>query len=119
MKRKTLFVDIDGTIFVHSNKGISDMMTHRTNPQVLPGVLDKFNEWNELEYCIIITTARKECLREYTEEQLLAAGLHYDYLLMGISAGPRIVLNDTKPDGTITALAIPLERNVGLENINI
>lgn len=118
-KRYTIFVDIDGTIFEHGNKGISDMMAYRTNPKVLPGVLEKFDEWNEKGYCIIITTARKECLREYTEDQLFSAGLHYDQLVMGISAGPRVVLNDTKPNGLITAIGIPLERNKGLLEVNL
>jgi hypothetical protein len=118
-KRYTIFCDIDGCIFEHGNTGISDLITHRKNPKLLDGVLEKFDEWNERGYCIIITTARKECLREYTTDQLFAAGIHYDQLVMGISHGPRIIINDTKPGGFVTAYASPVERNKGLGDINI
>jgi len=56
-KPKTIFCDIDGTILRHSHK-FSDITLH--DPELLEGVLSKFNEWDSKGYKIILTTARKE-----------------------------------------------------------
>jgi len=36
---------------------------------------------------------------------------------MGVGGGPRIVINDNKPNGQETAFAINLERNKGINDI--
>lgn len=116
-KRYTIFCDIDGCILRHGNAPVSQLIHREEEFGPLPGVTEKFDEWNEKSYYIVITTARKECLRELTEKQLLKAGIHYDVLLMGVSNGPRVLINDAKPDGTITAKAFCVERNKGLGDI--
>jgi hypothetical protein len=60
---------------------------------------------------------RKEGLRVQTERQLQEAGIIYDQLIMGIGGGPRIIINDNKPNGKETAFAINLERNKGINDI--
>jgi len=40
-------------------------------------------------------------------------GIFYDILIMGLPRGERIIVNDSKPDGTKTATAINLVRNKG------
>jgi histidinol phosphatase-like enzyme len=115
--KKTLFIDIDGTIFKHqgnlSKMFIKDM-------KILPGVLDKFNEWNAKGYKIILTTGRLECLRKITEEQLLKNGIFFDQLVMGLTRGERILINDLKPNNEMNvATAIQITRNVGLSDIDI
>jgi FMN phosphatase YigB (HAD superfamily) len=116
MKTKTIFCDIDGTLFLHD----SDQSSRAKNkPVVLNGVLEKFSEWDKSGHIIILTTGRRESERAFTERQLQESGLIYDKLLMGIGSGQRIVINDLKPYSDMkTAVAINLERNSGLLGID-
>lgn len=113
---KTIFCDIDGTISVQSN----DNETNLIRPLILlPGVKEKFWEWENKGYTIIITTARRESTRSRTIQQLQDAGLMWDQLIMGLPPGERIVINDRAYSGLERAIAIPLEKNTGMEDINI
>lgn len=115
--KKTLFIDIDGTLIKHQ-ENLSKMFL--LDMEILPGVIEKFNEWDANGYKIILTTGRKECLREITEKGLLKNGLFFDQLIMGLNRGERILINDIKPNVNMrVATAIQLERNVGLKNIDI
>jgi hypothetical protein len=40
-------------------------------------------------------------------------------MIMGLPVGPRVVINDKKPDGLITSEAICLVRNSGLLDVEI
>ncbi len=113
--RKTIFCDIDGTIFKHQNT-LHNMVQRF---ELLPGVLEKFIEWKTLDYHIIITTSRPESCRFVTEQQLFDAGIFYNQLIMGIPNGARILINDKKPDGTITSSAFCIDRDNGLFDINV
>jgi hypothetical protein len=93
------------------------MMTER--PSLLPGVQEKFQEWREKDYYIILTTARPEGCRSTTESQLVSYGLFWDKLVMGLPVGPRVLINDVKPSGLQTAIAVNLLRNVGLGDIHV
>ena len=115
--KKTLFIDIDGTLITHQGS-LSKMVLKEM--EILPGVIEKFNEWDAKGYKIILTTGRKECLRELTEKQLLKNGLFYDQLVMGLTRGERVLINDVKPNNDMkVATAIQIERNVGLTDVNI
>ena len=71
-------------------------------------------------YTIVLTTGRKECLREITERQLLKMGIIYDKLIMGLPNGDRILINDKKINGVNnTAYSINLVRNQGMPHIDI
>ena len=114
---KTLFIDIDGTLLVHNN--LANMQT-KFSPIVLPGVLEKFAEWNMKGYYIILITGRRESEREATIKQLEEAGIVYDLLITGINRGERILINDLKPNSNeLTARAICVERNKGINDIYI
>ncbi len=116
-RHTTFFLDIDGCLLHH--KGHLDAMIE-DEPAVLPGVLDKLNEWKDNGDMVIITTARPEATRAVTMAQLHHVGIyykvHYRDLLMEIHAGKRIVVNDAKPDMPETAGHVVLERNSGFEN---
>jgi hypothetical protein len=113
--KKTIFLDIDGCMFKH-NGNLSFQIT--VTPELLPGVLEKLNEWEADGHRIILTTGRKESMRKLTEEQLLRAGIFYDQLIMGLNRGERIIINDKKPDIDMrVARAIEIKRNEGLINI--
>jgi len=114
---KTIFCDIDGVIFKHCG----DLtITYDQGGKLLLGVTDKFKEWAFKGYKIILITGRPESMREFTKKQLENAGLFYDQLIMGLPRGERVVINDRKPNSHIpTTKAIDLERNKGLENVDI
>ena len=81
--------------------------------------MEKLTEWDLKGYRIILTTGRKESLRMATENQLNDLGIFYDILIMGIGGGDRILINDKKSDGRITAFAICPDRNTGIKDVNI
>jgi len=114
---KTLFIDIDGTLVHHSG----DITKQYTDDLIiLPGVLDKFKHWDKGGYIIILTTGRRESGRQKLQEQLIKLGIFYDHLIMGIGGGKRILINDLKDDSDeLTAEAITVKRNIGLEGIEI
>ena len=114
---KTIICDIDGTLVVHNKP--SDAAKTSCKSILLEGTLDKLNEWERNGYNIILLTGRKESMRQVTIEQLSQLGIYYDQLIMGVGGGPRYLINDYKPDGTETAFAINVERNIGVKNINI
>lgn len=114
---KTMFVDIDGTIFNHLGN-LSNILT--VNPYVLDDAKEKFNEWKRKNYAIILMTARPESMRSHTHKQLENLGLFYDQLVMGLPNGPRVLINDTKPrhPDMVTAKAYCVDRNKGLGDVN-
>ena len=66
-----------------------------------------------------MTTARRESLREKTKEDLSRLGIPYDTLIMGISKGQRIIINDKRPSGEETAFAINIKRDEGLGEVSL
>lgn len=114
---KNIFCDIDGTLLFH----YGDLEKNIKNESViLNKSLEKIKEWEKLNYKIILTTGRKESLRKITEEQLLKVGIVYDNLIMGLTNGDRVIINDKKNNGiSNTAYSINVVRNKGLENVNL
>ena len=90
-KPKTIFCDIDGTILKHLHS-ISLVLSE--NSILLDGVKKKFDQWDSTGHRIILVTARKESTREYTEQQLKSLGIAWDQLIMGVTNGPRVLIND-------------------------
>jgi len=117
IRPKTIFCDIDGTLIEHSVPW--ECSTPEYEMKLLPGTINKLAEWDRKGYNIILTTGRRESLRKITEEQLSKLGIFYDYLLMGIGGGERILINDMKPNGMITATAINIDRNQGINHLKI
>lgn len=114
---KTVFLDIDGTLIEHS-ENISEQFTK--TPKLLDGTLEKLSEWDKMGYNIILTTGRRESVRDLTIKQLSELGIFYDQLIMGLGGGIRILINDRKKDKNYdTAIAINLNRNEGIKSINI
>jgi hypothetical protein len=85
--------------------------------ELLEGTIEKLLEWDKKGYNIILTTGRKEGMRTQTERQLQEVGIFYDQLIMGIGGGPRVLINDNKPDGKEAAFAVNVERNKGINDL--
>jgi len=114
---KTIFCDIDGTLVKHVPPSIAQNPNFKM--ELLDGTIDKLLEWDKLGYNIILTTGRKEGLRQQTERQLQEVGIFYDQLVMGIGGGSRYLINDNKPEGSEAAFCVCLKRNKGIKDINI
>lgn len=118
LRPKTIFCDIDGTILNHWGTAHYNMTA--MVPKLLPGVKEKLGEWDARGYQIILITGRKEGMRRVTEQQLDGLGVIYDQLIMGIGGGIRVLVNDKKPGlDHDTAVAITVERNVGLDGVEV
>jgi hypothetical protein len=113
----TIFLDIDGCILKHHGSMVGQI---NNLPVLLPGVLEKFIEWDRAGHVIILTTGRRESTRKLTENALASLGLFWDQLIMGVGRGKRVIINDLKPDGDgNTCEAINVIRNEGLTNVSI
>ena len=117
---KTLILDIDGTL-VHQHEDYIEKIVNKEPNTALPGVLEKFKEWDKKGYRIILITGRRESSRKITEDMLAELGIFYDQLIMGVSIGPRILVNDLKPGkpNEPMAVAINLKRNEGIKDIDV
>jgi dTDP-glucose pyrophosphorylase len=115
-KPKTIFCDLDGTILKHCHK-FSDL--NKIEPEILPGVNAKFNAWDSKGYKIILTTARKESAREMTEAHLRSLGICWDHLIMGVSSGVRVLINDKLRDADKNrAICVNLITDSGFDSID-
>ena len=113
VKPYTVIVDIDGCIFKHRQQGAS--VQWGTCSELLPGVIEQFDLWEKECACIVLITARKESCRALLEERLLRNGLYWDKLIMGVTSGPRYLINDSKGQGR-SAFAYTMNRNGDLRN---
>ena len=112
-KKKTIFCDIDGTLFQY--RKFESYQT--TDCVLLPGVKEKFDEWKSQGHMIILTTARPEYLRDHTIKELKTHNLLYDRLIMEIERGPRYLINDCDPSKPgKRASGINLNRDEGFIN---
>ena len=115
-KPKTIFCDLDGTVFAHAHM-ISDVLTG--DPTLLTGVREKFNSWDSQGHKIILVTARKESTRKFTQDALTRLGIAYDHLIMGVTSGPRVLINDKLDiDDPDRALAVNVVTDCGMDMID-
>lgn len=108
-----VFSDIDGTIWKYPDdwKTLWDK-----TPTLLPGSFEYLAKHQGMGDTIVLTTSRPESLRAVTEHHLAQLCVPYHMLIMGLSPGPRVLINDQKK-GQCRAFAIDLERDKGMEGI--
>ena len=114
-KKRTIFCDIDGTIFKY--RKFEELKT--TKPEMTPGALEQLKRWKRDGCMIIFTTARPEEYRNHTVKELLLNEIPWDKLIMGIERGPRYLINDSDPakPKQIRAVAYSIPRDKGLKRI--
>jgi hypothetical protein len=95
----TWFLDLDGTLVKHNG--------HLTDGQdsLLPGA-DALLAQIPADDLVVIVTSRAEAYRETTEQFLADRRIRYDHIIFGAPFGERIVVNDAKPSGLNTAVAL-------------
>mgnify|MGYP003121812943 CR=1 FL=1 len=115
-KNRTIFCDIDGTIFKYRK-----FETYKTtNPELTPGALEKIKQWKQQDCMIILTTARPEEYRTHTIRELALHEVPWDRLIMGIERGPRYLINDMDPAKPgLRAIAHNLIRDEGMKTLTI
>ena len=113
---KTIFCDIDGTIF----KQVNHNEITENSYILLPNVKEQFERWNKLKYCIVLVSARSEEIRETTLIQLEKAGIKFSQLILGIGCENRYLINNnTKNEPFINrAISISVKRDEGFTNID-
>jgi hypothetical protein len=117
MKPKTIFSDIDGTL-------VHQVRFEEIDPYssvALPGAVEKMNQWYNEGHHIVLTTARPEYLRNTTVLEMTLLGIPFHQLVMGIGRAERILINNASEERPEEkrAIAFQVEKNGGLENVNI
>lgn len=107
---KTWIIDIDGTIFEHNGylKG---------KDRLLPEVKDFMSQIPENDFVLLITARTKESEKQL-KEGLKEFGIRFNQIIFGAPFGERILINDLKPSGLSTAIAVNVKRDSGL-NIEV
>lgn len=108
---KTWIFDLDGVLLEHNGH-------HRGAERVLPGVKEFFSTLPP-EDVVVILTARTADAASATCRRLQAEGLRYNHIIFGCPVGERVLLNDRKPSGLATALALNLPRDQGLAGVSV
>lgn len=101
---KTWVLDLDGTLVKHNGYKLDG---HDT---LLPGAKEFLQNITPQDL-VIIVTSRKEDVREETIAFLYENQIRYDYIIWNAPYGERIVVNDKKPSGLKTAVAVNVERD--------
>lgn len=104
---KTWLIDIDGTILLHSGLETNgcDVLLENTK-----------ESFENIPKCdkIVLLTARSDQYEEETKKFLIKNNIRFDHIIFNLGTGERILINDKKPSGYITAYAENVVRNVGI-----
>lgn len=91
---------------------MENMSLDDINEELLPGVREF---WGKIlpDDKVIITTARYESHRVFTQKIFTDNNLRFDMLIMNLPNGPRIIINDTPDILKEKAIAINVKRDGG------
>ena len=101
---KTWILDLDGTLLVHDGPYIMG------RDEFLPGARE-FLESIPKRDMIIFLTARSDYEKPHTMRFLKENNVRYDHIIFNAGEGERIMINDMKPDGLVTAYAVNTVRD--------
>lgn len=101
----TWIFDLDGTIMKHNGYKLDGEDTF------LPGALEFLHDIPKTDM-IIFLTSRTEQYRETTVKALEREGVRFDHIIFQAPYGERILVNDNKPSGLVTGLAVNTQRDV-------
>lgn len=109
----TWIIDLDGTILKHNGYKIDGEDTF------LPGAKE-FLENISFQDMVIFITSRKKEYKSKTESFLIKNGVKFTQIIYEAPLGERVLINDNKPGGLCTSVAVAVERDAGFSlNINI
>ena len=128
---KTWFIDIDGTVVKHlGNERLDEAIQKKGNFSHLSEepIKDSVSFLKSIppSDTIVLTTARDSRHEDHTIRMLRHYNIRYDRIMFDLRAGPRYLINDTKPVGSAgnkepikTAFAINVERDKGIDQLKI
>lgn len=102
--RHTWILDLDGTIVKHNGYKIDGFDCFLDGAKEF---LDSIPEGD----MIIFLTSRKETEKQQTERFLAENGVRYEHIIFEVPYGERILVNDRKPSGLQTAIAVNCKRD--------
>lgn len=109
----TWILDLDGTIVKHNG------YKHDGHDTLLDEALAFLSSIPESDMVVFITS-RTEEYREMTEMFLCDNGIRFDHIIFNAPYGERILINDRKPSGLETAIAVNMIRDCfGWLNIKV
>lgn len=110
---KTWILDLDGTIVKHNGYKLDGEDT------LLDGALQFFENMSPEDKVVFLTSRTKD-MAQKTEAFLKECGIKYDAIIYDMPYGERILINDKKPSGLRTAIAVNTERDEFMKlNFNI
>ena len=101
----TWILDLDGTIVKHNGYLLDDFDT------LLEGAL-AFMQGIPKDDMIVFITSRKTELKKRTEDFLKEHNIRYDHIIYNAPYGERVLINDSKPSGLKTAVAVNVKRDM-------
>lgn len=105
---KTWILDLDGTIVKHNGYKLDGVDT------LLPGAKEFFEQIKDGDM-VVFLTSRTQDVAEQTERFLVENSIRYDAIVYGAPYGERILINDQKPSGLRTAIALNPQRDVFMD----
>ena len=100
----TWLLDLDGTVVKHNGYKLDGRDT------LLDGAMEFLRSIPSGDMVVFITS-RTEKYREMTERFLRENNIRYDHIIYNAPFGERILVNDRKPSGLDTAIAVSITRN--------
>lgn len=114
MKPKTYLIDIDGVVLEHLECGASQQWL-TGSPDVICTTKNTLDEIEAAGDMIVLVTARPEHYRPGLEALLLKAGVIYHKLVMGLTSGQRVIVNDCTDEKPVACNAVNVKRNAGFK----
>ena len=102
---KTWILDLDGTILKHNGYKLDGKDTLLEGAKAF---LDKISA----EDMVVFLTSRKKEYAEITEDFLRKWNIRFDTIIYNAPYGERILINDKKPSGLQTAIAVNTDRDI-------
>lgn len=96
---KTWILDLDGTLLIHDGPYLLG------KDEFLPGAREFLDSIPRRDM-IIFLTARSDYEKPHTMRFLKENNVRYDHIIFNAGEGERIMINDMKPDGLVTAYAV-------------
>ena len=104
---KTWLIDLDGTIVKHNGY-------KEGGDKLLEGVKEFFENVSEQDV-VIILTSREAKYKDETINFLKTNKIRFDHIIFDLPYGERILINDMKESGMLTAHAINKKRDEPLD----
>jgi len=103
---KTWVIDIDGTILKHNGYLCGEDEAIDCSIEFIKKIptADK----------IILLTSRNKQYEDITLRSLKKFGIRYDAIIYDLPYGERILINDKKPSGLLTSIALNTKRDEGI-----